>query len=1123
MPSLMPPLFRTPWTMIRFFMPVTALIPAAAYYLTVFAQVFPGFSAALTASAAGLCAQEDLSYPLFSLAARGVAGLAGLTLPLRLNLFCAGCGAVAVALFYLLAARLVFIFACEDPGGSMAALPPQARETEEDDEPRLDAGFAMNADGSLSMPVSVQAHNRRVARAAVLGGLGAASVLAFCAPFWLVATRLYPFTFDLMLAFLIINLMISYDQSGRLSMFFLSLFLLAACSVESPLFLLLFPVGLLFLLRALTLNGQATTYKVLFALLTLLAGGLAAAWLLWDAAAHCAAIPVPAPRPILLVFKATVFRELVRWIPSYGWSYTFVQLLFPAAIAFFVFSNAFRRRTPVHFLLQLALIVPLIPSLLNLSICPWAIARMTTRIPVFSYVVIALLTGLMIAAWNLMREMYEEKIDDDLDYYEYRDNPVVCRIGSLLCWPLLALALAVPVRSFTEVASKEGAFADAVTEEIYAELGPRDWLVNCRQLQHHLMIRANRDGRRLHFLSVGSDDELAGHAQLSADIRSDPSFEPYRNRLMNAADLSTSMFFREWLRHETNAYRRIVLFDTPSLWRANGFAAVPTGLFLSGAPPGEPLDTEALLAAHHAFTARLQPLLAGAQTGTLPLFESIRKTLRRRLALMANEFGYLLARQERLQEAAALFQQTERTAPDNLSLLLNRYQLALNQATGAPSIPELEARLRAVPQRINTFLLDAGKLQAESGTLINPDILEYARKNFWGKSTSFRNLTITSKGARQDPLTAVRDKKRELYQTITKHVDAYEFEDAERQLNMLLDIDDKDRFALINKARIAIERRDLPEAGLWMDLAKENGATPAELVWHEAALMILNGKLDEARAFINQAIPSATGDIRLWGLLADILLRQNEYAELENRVYPSMRSAANKAEHYLTHMVRGYILKHNGPKDFQNARACFLRALALNRHLTNVREELLRIDDVLDVPAFCEEDAKEVLRQDPEHAFANFLWGMVRLRRGELDMAEDLFMRSLDKERAAPAYAGLGGVMLEKGRLDAAEKLLRHSLELDSTRLFTWHTLARLLLATGRVEEAARALDTVLAAQPEDLDVRLTYIRILIKQSKLEEAASLVSDLLENEDQLPPTIQSQLKPLADQLSVALSK
>ncbi len=1117
--------FEKPWHLIRFFTPVMVIIPFAVYCLTVFSHVYPGTSAFLTASAADLCRPDDLSHPLFTLATRAIATLPYATLPLRLNLFCAVCGALAVAGFYLFTARLIFICAREDSGGSMAALPPWMQDPVDDETPKDEPNFARNADGSVSIPASVLAHNQRVAYAAVLGGLGAAVVLAFCAPFWLASTRLYPFTFDLMLFFFIINLLISYDQSERLISLYLGVFLLAACGVESALFLILLPIGGLLLLRSMILNEQATTFKVLLALLTGLAGALIAGTLLWNAAELCTVIPVPSPRLILRVFLATVSGELLSWIPRSGWSYVFVQVLFPSAIALFVFSFSFRRRTPLFFLLQLVLTACLVPSLLNLKISPWGVAQLTSKVPVFSYVIIALLVGLLIAVWHLMRELFQEENADEEDheFYEYQDNKLVCRIGSLLCWLLLLLTCVVPFRSFPDINPRDGTFADAVTEQVYRELGPRDWIVNSKLLQYHLMIRAHQDGRLLRFISTGDTSGTYDSTRLAPLIKKDSSFDPYRSRLLNAADLSPAAFLREWLRHETNAYQRIVIFNAPELWRDNGFIAIPTGLFLSGQPRDTPVDCATLVSRHLAFVETMRPYLFPETPDRIRLFANTRANLRRQLAFMANELGALLIAQGHAGEAAALLRQTENLFPDNLSILFNRYDLAYRLNIQKEAIPDLEVRLCNVAKTANTFALKLGSLQAESGTLVNPDILEYVRKTFWTKPAAFRHLIISSKNLRSDPLTELRDKKRDLYQTATRYVDVYEFDDANRLLGMLLDLDDKDRFALINKARIAIEQRNLPDAGLWLDLAKENGAKPEELVWHEAAILILNGKLKEARAMLNNAIPANPADIHLWGLLAEILLQQGEYPELENRVFPALRNASSKKEHYLMYMVRGHILKHNGPKDYTAARESFLRALALNKNLTAVREELLRLDDAIGVPAFCEEDAKDVLRQTPEHAFANFLLGTVRLSHGEIDKADDLFKRSLESERNAPAYAGIGAVLLEMNDLESAEKFLRRSIEMDRTRLFTWHTLARLLLTAGRTDEAAKALDPVIAGRPDDLDVRLTLIRLRISQKNFKEAAALVSDLLEKEDKLPRHIALQLKPLAKQLTEELPK
>ena len=1115
-------LFATPWHLIRFFLPFTALIPGIVFYRTLFTDVYPGLSAVLTACAAELCQPDDLSYPLFNMVARLIADLPYATLPVRLNTFCAVCGAAAVSLFYMMTARLVFIFACEDPGGSMAALPPTTRDPEGVSPVQAGVGIAVNADGTVSIPDSVQKHNWRVAYAAVLGGLGAACALAFCAPFWLAATRMYPYVFDLLLFFLIINLFIAYDQRGKLWSLFAGVFLLSVCVTESALFLVLAPVGGLLLLRTLLLNEQATMYNVLFAILISLGGFTLSLLILRDAAVYSAAVNIPAPRPILTAYSQTVLSELLSWVPRFGWSYAFVQVLFPSSIAIYVFWHSFRQRNFINFALQLLLVATLVPSLLNMPRSPWGIARMAFEIPIFSYVIIAILAGLMIAVWFLMVEIYDDKPGEDLDYYEYRDNPLICRAGAVLCWPLLLLTLITPFRSFTDIDPRDGSFADAVTEIIYRDLGSRDWLVNSRFLRHHLLIRAHRDGRRLNFITTFPAQAAEGTATLIRQLEASSDFADNRYRLINAADLSAAVFLKEWLRSGTNAHTRIAIFDTPADWRDNGFDAVPSGFFLTGVRKDSRLDAAALIERQNVLVDKLEPVLYPETPDSIRLFAIIRRTLRRQLAMMYNEMACLLNQDGKQGHVSDLLKQAENLDPGNLAVLLNRYHMAMSQGTSPESLKEIENRLREVPKRVNTFTLNAAEMQSQNGTLINKDIIEPVRKNLWRETNVYRHLSIYSPQVKANPLYALRDTKRDFYASISKHIDANELDNAERQINFLLDIDDKDNFALLNKARVAIERHDLPEAGLWLDLAKENGVPSGDIIFHEASIQYLQGDIESARKLLNETIPNRPNDMLLWGLLGKILITLNEYPELTDRVFPAMRSASIKKEHYMMHVVRGHILKHNGEQDYQAARDSFLRAVTLNKNLKDVREEVLLIDDVLDVPAFSEEDSKAMLRIEPEHPFANYLLGSVRLRRGQLELAEDLFLRSMVKERNAPACAGLGAVMLRKGKLDDAETLLRHSLSLDPDRRFTLHTLAELLIKTGKLDDAEKIISRLTSSKPEDMGFRMTFIRLLIEQKKLHKAAIIVSDLLGNEDYLPRETLYELRPLAARLSQELS-
>lgn len=223
------------------------------------------------------------------------------------------------------------------------------------------------------------------------------------------------------------------------------------------------------------------------------------------------------------------------------------------------------------------------------------------------------------------------------------------------------------------------------------------------------------------------------------------------------------------------------------------------------------------------------------------------------------------------------------------------------------------------------------------------------------------------------------------------------------------------------------------------------------------------------------------------------------------------------------YVVRGYILKNRGEKEYVAARAAFLKALEINSNLPEVQSQLLDLDAVLGVPAFLEEDATKVLIDHPEHPRANCLMGRVRLSRNQLDLAEDFFARSLAAKPTAEALAGLAETALRQGNAPRAETYIQQSLALEPASIETLHIQTQILLALDKVEQAAESFSAVFAAKMDDSNVRLTMIRLLIKQGRLEEAAMTVSNMLEREDYLSRPIVKQLMTLAGQLSQELTR
>ncbi|MFO7937433.1 MAG: DUF2723 domain-containing protein [Kiritimatiellia bacterium] len=1110
----------SPWLLIRLFMPVTLIVPLVSYWFTLYEKIYPGTSAALTAQAVKVSESIYLTNPVFSLVSRQIAVIPWETLPVRLNFFSAVCGAVAVALFYILIARITALLSCEDSGGAMQALPPQIQNNDYDSDIESGDGAAamLSQNATDSMPEEVLQHNRRTAYSAVLGALGASAVLAFCGPFWFSATRLYPCTFDMMLLFLIMNLIIAYDQEGKLWTLLSSVFFLALCSVESALFLVLLPVGILLLYRSMKLSEQFSMGRVLLCIVCAITGGSLALLILWNAAGYCQNITVLAPRAILSVFKETTVRDVLSWLPRFGWSRILVFFIFPVITAFFVFAYSFRIRKPFLFIVQLLLAALLIPTLINFRLAPWGIVRMISEIPVLSYAILAGITGILTASLHLMREMYIEQLDDELDFYEYRDNPYVCRIGSLLCWPLFLLSLCVPFFSFKDIDPNQGRFTDEISSTIHEQISKKTLILDMPFLKNEILVKARENDSDLNLYQ----SETLKHGIVSAkyleSIKQSPEFQNFKYRLINAAEISTYSFMREWLALDPKAYTKIAIFSYPGTIRKLGYIAVPEGFFLELLPADREIDSDRLVNKFFEFADSMHPYMFSKSQNEIKLLTNHRNAYRKQLAFVGNELATLLIEKRQYKKAAKVLKHCSFLSPNNLSVLLNRYHLVKDRGIYPVSRKSIELKLAEYPPDRELLNTSVAQLQNQSGTLANTEIFEFAKKRFWTKSNLFKNLSVNQMAVDLDPLVELRNKKQLLYGSISRKTAANEYKEAESQLNILLDFDDSDHFALIHKAKVAILRENLPEAGLWMDLAKEAGVSPEKLLWHKAAVLKLRNKTDEALRMLNDVIPDHPGNADLWSLLAQILLENKNFQELQDRVYPALKNTLSKHENYMFYVVRGYILKQRGENQLNATRKAFVRALELNPDLPEIRRELLELDMKLGVPAFMEEDAKNVLLESPENPMANNLMGQVRLRRNQPELARDYFVRSLKSEKTAAGLRGLAETLLLTKDSRLAESYISEAIKLDPDNIQTLHVKTKIALTLNKTGEAEKAFRKVYESKPDDPSIRLTMIRLLIQQGKLEDAAMRVSNMLEKEDYLPRPVVREVKKLARILS-----
>jgi hypothetical protein len=178
----------------------------------------------------------------------------------------------------------------------------------------------------------------------VLGGLTAAVTLAFSAPFWLASTRLYPYTFDIALFLLILNLLFSYDQRERLISLFLGTFLLAVCCLESPCSSC--PAGRRALPAARAHPERASDDLPLLSLLLVGLAGVVVAIPSCGTRPRTARRSAPWTPSLLQMLQFTFLRELLRWIPRRAGASSSCNCFFHRRSRCFVFTHAFASARP---------------------------------------------------------------------------------------------------------------------------------------------------------------------------------------------------------------------------------------------------------------------------------------------------------------------------------------------------------------------------------------------------------------------------------------------------------------------------------------------------------------------------------------------------------------------------------------------------------------------------------------------------------------------------------------------------------------------------------------------------------------------------------------------------------
>ncbi|MBP5511520.1 MAG: tetratricopeptide repeat protein [Kiritimatiellae bacterium] len=1089
------------------------------YGFTTLTFPHPGKSAGDLAAAAGLLHVETFAHPVYQFVAAGLAHIGIGALPVRMNLFAAVFGALSVGALFLFFVQFFIVLTHETPGGGMrAVIHPEGDEEDEDPLPQ----------DEVVLPESVLQHNTFSQRSSLFGALAGTFAYALCIPFWLSTTHLNPFPFDFCFFLVILTLLAGYKVRGDDPTFYTGIFLSSLFALESPFFLLLFPVSCILFFKMLALRQDDVTRRIPWGIAAMVAGLFLNALVLWYVGRHAFLAPFAGFSAVMDAILTSIAAQITALVPELGTKLYATAVVIGLLLFLLppILQWAWSRRTWFYVFCELLFLALAAVHFLNVPYTLWTISCDVQDPPVYTFFFLAFGVGMLVAAWDLAREhtllmpdTHASESDEDELYESPREDDEVCNLLPKLCWLVPILLVAMIPFGFRAVSPSNSLFTREVMDRVSAYVHEGDWIFCNDDVRNIVLLGGGQNERQLfapslprdlHFVPAGNDINQA--------IVSDPGLDRLEVRLLNSADLSFAVFLEDWMLLDTNAYRRILLQKVDGLCDDTRYVSLPDGFFFRLYPKEASPDSLEVLKTFSAFIDSLGNFFKPQEKFEYPYYAAYRLKLRKQVAILGNELGCRLYQEHHSREALELFRRIAELDPSNYAILFNRFDILSRQFNGhSEEFDVVENEIRSIPAQVDAFTVNEKSIFQSIGRLITPEIIPILRSRYWiQRGRFYKFMSAAERLDNQRLLESVQNKKRELQNIVRQELDANELDKALSALQLLSDLDDKDPFIAQNQARIAILKGDRDDAARWMAKIPADARSTETSVWNEASLLFLSGKLDEAKEMLNKSLPDHTDDVNLWGLLGDILLRQERFDELERRVLPALRNANTKRDHYLLYQTQGYLLLR--AKNLPAARASLLRALELNRYLEKTHEDVLRIDDELGIPSFAIEDAKDCLRRDRNHPLANYLLGMARYHEGKYTLARELFETSLKSEETAGALAGLGAVCLEEKNMKDAEDYLKRAYRRERGRSFTVYTYVHLLLATNRLPEAEKMLNEALAADPDDFRLKAVQFEIHAAAGRMQKAYDLMKEIRPDAKRLPPYEQRTLERFSEEFS-----
>jgi tetratricopeptide (TPR) repeat protein len=956
-------------------------------------------------------------------------------------------------------------------------------------------------------------------------------------PAWAASTRFNPAIIDAALLFLLFELLFVYVRTVNPLWALLFSVGYGAWMGESVIFMIAFPVMLMLWVSAeYILSGDYWHPRVWCSLLL---GFLAYASNLIVAAAQDAAFHEFLLNRSFLLDTAvgiwrTQWKELSTMLPSQAWIPVVITGYF-FGVASIMLSLSTMRYYRTTFSLVAGVVLSLVGgyALFNAKGTAWAALAPEDHIPLFTGLITAIGLGLLAGVWRMLMRLREQQqtkeegltaIEKELqEEFVVKQKRMVAKghLVSQVALPLLLLVIVLALFfNAKEYSKNRGQYADFIANTILDRMGERSWVVANDVLDANLLLAAHERQKKI---------------ILFQPYRSgDPNYRLFIKRVMHG-----SMEENLWLRASVLLERNFLLFmeeiflglpnmhdhavtlSFADLWYSSGYQPVAEGVLFTGIKKEEKLpDVVARLKEDEPLWEACGKLLQvdnSSQAGILA--KGYREATLRQLSLVMNNSGVLLDDAGDAAGAYKVYQLSRKFNPDNVSALLNLIDLVVNRQA-VPEQKKCFAQELENIRRKRGMRYAVGALSRYHGYVRNSEV--FLREGLsWVASSSPDFVLATLRKAQEQKM----DESRQidlLAALASVQAIASDYESSRKSYEKLLALDSKNPVALSGLSWLMLRQGNLREAYAWLMTGESSGLSKQDMRVEWAVYYLASGDLQNARLLMED--PSVTKDKpALLALLGLIMVEQNELDQVEKVVLPRLLKLLknNSTDIYYSQILQARLLQARGLPYYEQARACYLRAMAYRPDVDSLAEFVLGLDAALGDAASAEMHAIRILRKKPANERANFIMGTLRLEKGFYEDAERYLVRSITGEK--PSSASLNNYVeaaVRAGAFDKAEEAVRRLVKQDEGNHKSWLLFADVLARAGKVEEAEQMLSRVRTMKADDPKTAFVEARLALHRKQKEKVLEALA-LLEKETM--STIEKRdLEELKKQVSAPLA-